>query len=103
MPVFTASVTCYECTAVADGGDDKFIEWDGRNRPRRIALGTSKTDATLTARDEFGYRPDGRRYHRKTNFTDADGNETTTAPRNAHRCVLVPAAGSRTQGTQEWR
>ena len=69
----------YECTAMTGCGDvdDKFIEWNGRNLPKRITLGASQTDPTPTPRDEFAYGPDGARYHRETAYTDdADALQT---------------------------
>ena len=64
----------YECTAMTGCGDvdDKFIEWNGRNLPKRITVGDSQTDPLPTSRDEFAYGPDGARYHRKTTYADAD-------------------------------
>ncbi len=60
----------YDCVPATC--DDRFVEWNGRNLPRRITVGGSKADATPTARDEFAYGPDGARYHRKSTHTDAD-------------------------------
>ncbi len=63
------NITGYDCTS-AGCGDDKFVDWNGRNLPARITLGASRTDATPTARDEFAYGPDGARHHRKTTHMD---------------------------------
>ncbi len=63
------NITGYDCTS-AGCGDDKFIDWNGRNLPARITLGASGTTAEPTARDEFAYGPDGARYHRKTTHMD---------------------------------
>ena len=54
------NITGYDCTST-DCGDDRFIDWNGRNLPSRITLGASQEDATPTARDEFAYGPDGAR------------------------------------------
>ena len=61
----------YDCTS-ATCGDDKYIDWNGRNLPERITVGGSRTDETPTARDEFAYGPDGARYHRKTSYMDGE-------------------------------
>ena len=63
------NITKYDCTS-ATCGDDKYIDWNGRNLPERITVGGSRTDETPTARDEFAYGPDGARYHRKTSYMD---------------------------------
>ena len=65
----------------AASGDDTFVEWDGRGMASRITVGSSKTDRTPTARDEFRYGPDGERYYRRTTWTetvtDDEGTDTT--------------------------
>ncbi len=66
------NITKYDCTS-ATCVDDRFVEWNGRNLPKRITVGGSKADATPAARDEFAYGPDGARYRRKTTYADAGG------------------------------
>ena len=65
-------------------GDDTFVEWNGRGLASRITVGTSKTDASPTARDEFRYGPAGERYYRRTMWTETvtgDGGTSTTRTR----------------------
>lgn len=52
-------------------GDDKFIDWNARNMPSRITVGTSRTTTSPTARDEFEYGPTGQRYYKKSTWDDA--------------------------------
>ena len=61
----------YDCTS-STCGDDKYIEWNGRNLPHRITVRGSRADDTPTSRDEFAYGPDGARFHRETTYTDAN-------------------------------
>jgi RHS repeat-associated protein len=60
------NVTLYDRTS----GDDKFIDWNARNLPERITIGTSASTTTPTARDEFEYGPDGQRYYKKSTWQD---------------------------------
>ena len=66
----------YDCTS-STCGDDKYIEWNGRNLPHRITVGGSQADETPTSRDEFAYGPDGARFHRETTYTDANDDLQT--------------------------
>ena len=66
----------YDCTSPTCG-DDKYIEWNGRNLPHRITVGGSRADDTPTSRDEFAYGPDGARFHRETTYTDANDDLQT--------------------------
>ena len=83
----------YDCTSPTCG-DDKYIEWNGRNLPHRITVGGSKTDPEPTSRDEFAYGPDGARYHRQTTYMDGQ------TPRTEHTYYvgffeeLLPRAGA---------
>ncbi len=52
------------------GGDDKYIVWNTRNLPETIVVGDSVDDALPTAKDEFAYGPDGRRFYKKTTWDD---------------------------------
>ena len=86
----------YECTAMTGCGDvdDKFIEWNGRNLPKRITVGESKTHATPTSRDEFAYGPDGARYHRKTTYADGQNQRTEHTYYVGAFEELLPRAGA---------
>ena len=65
----------YDCTS-STCGDDKYIEWNGRNLPHWITVGGSQADETPTSRDEFAYGPDGARYHRATTYADGENLRT---------------------------
>jgi len=52
-------------------GEDKFIDWNARNMPTTVVIGSSLTDTTPTAKDEFAYGPDGQRFYRKTSWDDS--------------------------------
>jgi len=61
------NITRYDYTS----GDDKFIDWNARNMPTTVVIGSSLTDPTPTAKDEFAYGPDGQRYYKKTSWDDS--------------------------------
>ena len=83
----------YECTATGCG-DDKYIEWNGRNLPQRITVGGSRADDTPTARGEFAYGPDGARYHRKTSYMDGETLRTENTYYVGSFEELLPRAGA---------
>ncbi len=83
-----------ECTARTGCGDDRHIEWNGRNLPRRITAGESRTDATPTSRDEFAYVPDGSRYHRKTTHMDGEALRTEHTYHVGPFEELLPRSGA---------
>ena len=83
----------YDC-ASSTCGDDKHIEWNGRNLPVRITVGDGKTDATPTARDEFAYGPDGARYHRKTTYMDGETLRTENTYYAGRFEELLPPPGA---------
>lgn len=60
------SITRYD----AASGDDTYIGYDDANRVTKITVGSSATDTTPTARDEFWYGPDGQRFLRKGSWMD---------------------------------
>lgn len=39
--------------------------------PTTVVIGSSLTDPTPTAKDEFAYGPDGQRYYKKTSWDDS--------------------------------
>ena len=51
-------------------GDDKFIDWNARNLPSRVTIGSSRNTTSPTARDEFEYGPDDQRFYKKTTWDD---------------------------------
>ena len=83
----------YDCTSPTCG-DDKYIEWNGRNLPHRITVGGSQADDTPTARDEFAYGPDGARYHRKTSYMDGETLRTENTYYAGSFEELLPRAGA---------
>ena len=84
----------YECTATTGCGDNKYIEWNGRNLPHRITVGGSRADDTPTARDEFAYGPDGARYHRKTSYMDGKTLRTENTYYVGSFEELLPRSGA---------
>lgn len=54
----------------ASTGDDTYIGYDDASRVKKITVGSSSTDSTPTARDEFWYGPDGQRFLRKASWMD---------------------------------
>ncbi|MEO1245204.1 MAG: SpvB/TcaC N-terminal domain-containing protein, partial [Pseudomonadota bacterium] len=52
-------------------GEDKFIDWNARNLPTTVVIGSSLSDTTPTAKDEFAYGPDGQRFYKKTSWDDS--------------------------------
>jgi RHS repeat-associated protein len=54
----------------AASGDDTFIDYDDANHAVKITVGSSSTDSTPTARDEFWYGPDGQRFLRRETWMD---------------------------------
>ena len=83
----------YDCTSPTCG-DDKYIEWNGRNLPHRITVGGSQADDTPTARDEFAYGPDGARYHRKTSYMDGETLRTENTYYVGSFEELLPRSGA---------
>ena len=83
----------YDCTS-STCGDDKYIEWNGRNLPHRITVGGSQADPEPTARDEFAYGPDGARYHRKTSYMDGETLRTENTYYVGSFEELLPRAGA---------
>lgn len=67
------SITRYDRIA---SGDDKYIAWNPRNLPEKIVIGSSLNDTAPTARDEFAYGPDGRRFYKQTTWDD-NGTQKT--------------------------
>lgn len=67
------AVTKYD---IAGTSDDKYIEYNVFNQPTKIVIGSSLTDSTPVAKDEFAYGPDGQRYARKSTWQD--GGSTVT-------------------------
>lgn len=67
------SITQYDRIA---SGDDKYIAWNPRNLPEKIVIGSSLNDTAPTARDEFAYGPDGRRFYKQTTWDD-NGTQKT--------------------------
>ncbi len=88
------NITKYDCTAKTGCGDDRHIEWNGRNLPKRITVGDSKADATPAARDEFAYGPDGARYHRKTTYMDGETLRTEHTYHVGPFEELLPRSGA---------
>ncbi len=82
----------YDCVPAAC--DDRFVEWNGRNLPKRITVGDSKADATPTSRDEFAYGPDGARYHRKTTHMDGETLRTEHTYHVGPFEELLPRSGA---------
>lgn len=67
------AITKYD---IAGTSDDKYIEYNVFNKPTKIVIGSSLTDSSPEAKDEFAYGPDGHRYARKTTWKDG-GNTYT--------------------------
>ncbi len=67
------AVTKYD---IAGTSDDKYIAYNAYNQPTKIVVGSSLTDTTPVARDEFAYDPNGQRYARKSVWQD--GGSTVT-------------------------
>jgi len=57
-------------------GDDKFIDWNARNLPISVVIGSSPTDPTPTARDTFAYGPDRQRFYKQSTWDD-NGTQKT--------------------------
>jgi RHS repeat-associated protein len=56
--------------------DDKYLAYNASNQPTKIVVGSSLTDSTPVAKDEFAYAPDGKRYARKSSWQEG-GNTIT--------------------------
>jgi RHS repeat-associated protein len=67
------AVTRYD---IAGTSDDKYIAYNAFNQPTKIVVGSSLTDSTPVAKDEFAYGPNGQRYARRTTWQDG-GNTYT--------------------------
>jgi|GEM_PF-3123679 len=67
------AVTRYDIVGTTD---DKFIAYNAFNQPRTVVIGSSLTDTTPVAKDEFAYDPIGRRIARKTTWVEG-GNTYT--------------------------
>ncbi len=87
------NITRYDCTSTTCG-DDKYIDWNGRNLPERVTVGDSKTDDMPTARDEFAYGPNGARYHRKTSYMDGETLRTENTYYAGAFEELLPRSGA---------
>ena len=61
------AVTKYD---IAGTSDDKYIDYNAHNLPTKIVIGSSLTDSTPVAKDEFAYDPNGQRYSRKTTWQE---------------------------------
>jgi len=61
----------------ATSGDDTYIDYDLGNRVTKITVGSSSTDTTPTARDEFWHGPDGQRFLRKASWMDGSTLKTS--------------------------
>jgi RHS repeat-associated protein len=67
------AVTKYD---IAGSSNDKYIAYNAFNQPTKIVIGTSLTDTTPVAKDEFAYGPNGQRFARKTQWQE--GGSTIT-------------------------
>ncbi len=67
------AVTKYD---IAGTSDDKYIAYNALNQPTKIVVGSSLTDTTPEAIDEFAYDPNGQRYARKTSWKDGSNTYT---------------------------
>ena len=61
------AITKYD---IAGTSDDKYIAYNANNQPTKIVVGSSLTDTTPVAKDEFAYGPNGQRYARKSSWQD---------------------------------
>ena len=61
----------------ATSGDDTFLDYDDAGRVLKITIGSTRTTATPTARDEFWYGPDGQRFLRKATWDDSSTQKTS--------------------------
>ncbi len=70
--VYTLSYDAYGNIRTYDrpSGSDKFIDWNARNKPSRITIGSTRDTTSPTARDEFEYGPNGQRFYKKTTWQD---------------------------------
>ncbi len=67
------AVTKYDTSGTHD---DKYIAYNANNQPTTIVIGSSLTDSTPAAKDEFAYGPNGQRYAGKTSWQEGAGTIT---------------------------
>lgn len=63
---------------IAGTSDEKYLAYNAFNQPTTIVVGSSHSDPSPVAKDEFAYGPNGERIARKSTWQDG-GNTYTEA------------------------
>ena len=61
---------------IAGTADDKYLAYNAFNQPTTIVVGSSLSDPSPVAKDEFAYGPNGERIARKSTWQDGASTYT---------------------------